>query len=125
MEVSWKEKVVLTAVRVFSMLPTAWVNYLSIESRDGGLVEFNTVGDCKINVQLYPSFTISLVKKPAIKYIFRRFPPSINLMQEKHKYPSFSDLPEKYNNEDDLLNILEGYKKFIETHYTVKGEITF
>jgi|GEM_PF-2698592 len=128
MEVTWDEKLILTAIRVFARFPRplAYVSGLSVNSVDGGYVEFSKGhSSCKIHVQLYPDFAISLSRQRTWRYMFRQFPPSINLVKEKNKYPEFSNLPEKFQNEDELFTILNGYKLFIEKHYLKDGEISF
>lgn len=119
MEITWDEKLVLATIRVFqdNVRPMAYVRGLSRNTVDGGYVEFRTGysrRDFKIHVQLFPVFVISLTKEPRLRDIFKKPSPQINLMEEKNKYPEFSHLPEKYANEDELLNILNEYKLLIK-----------
>ncbi len=113
MELNWSESHLIVALRVlvpFFRKHGFSVSDLEYDFRDGDYIEFKDSSGKRTFVVIYnPGFDFRIKRKSFFKT------EDMSLLDMKNKTQEYSNLPEDYNGEEELHDLLKGYTEFIES----------
>lgn len=120
MELTWSESYLIAALRVlmpFFRNHGFHLSNLEYGFIDGDYLKFkkSVTSDIQIEIIYNPGFDMVIYKKSGPNLLGRA--KRISLVEAKEQYSAFSHLPNNYEGEEGLKNILKEYTLFLDTHF--------
>lgn len=113
MELNWSESHLIVVLRVlvpFFRKHGFSISNLEYDFRDGDYIEFKDGSGKREFVVIYnPGFDFRMRRK---RFFMTE---DVSLLDMKNKTQEYSNLPEDYNGEEELHDLLKGYTEFIES----------